>query len=196
MNFINNTPFIFFHEGWGICGCGKSLELHKIHSHMSELFPGFCVNGIRIGKKLPYQCICGRDFTNDEDSADHVDITDFKCIKNAIKLDSRECKICGLDFNGPVQLKRHESTKRHIRKIEKPLHCKICDIDCHSKTTYETHLQTKKHLARVEAPPLDLECKLCKIKCLSQNQMKAHLQTKKHAKWIQSSSSESPLEVL
>jgi hypothetical protein len=182
MEFINNTPFVFFREGWNICGCGRSCKACDIDLHMSKVFPGFCVDGIRVGKRSLYQCICGMEFSNSDDSENHITITESKCMINALKLDSRECKVCGLDFNGPAQLERHKKTRRHKNKIEQPLLCKVCNIRCLSAATLETHLKTKKHINRLNGPPLDLECKLCDIKCLSQKQMQAHLKTKKHLK--------------
>lgn len=182
MEFINNTPFIFFKEGWYICGCGKSCESHKINSHMDKTFQGYCIEGICMGKKRPYQCICGVEFDTQDHCEDHVNRKDGMCMTNALKLDLRECKVCGLDFNGPVQLKRHLKTKGHKNKVEQPLYCKICNIKCRGDIEMKNHLQTKKHLANLEGPPLDLECKVCNIKCLSQKQIKAHLATKKHIK--------------
>jgi hypothetical protein len=154
---------------------------------MNKKFTGFCENGIRIGKKRQYQCICGMEFSNDDDSSKHIEDTEYKCIEDALKLESRECKICQIDFNGPMELERHKKTKKHIEKErgtynDISLHCIVCDIKCTTKLRMETHLKTKKHLARVESPPLELECKLCNIKCLSQKQIKAHLETKKHKK--------------
>jgi Zinc-finger of C2H2 type/Zinc-finger double-stranded RNA-binding len=182
MDFINNTPFVFFREGWAICGCGKSYQLHKIDEHMSNTFAGFCEYGIRIGKKRPYQCICGTDFDTQDDAERHVELKYAKCMDTALKIDARECKVCNLEFNGPVQLKRHMNTNGHKNKVDQPLKCKVCNIKCRGQKEMTAHLKTKKHLARVEGPPLELECKLCNIRCLSQKQMKTHLATKKHIK--------------
>lgn len=189
MEFINNTPFVFFREGWYICGCGKSCQLHQINAHMSVEFPRCCQEGISIGKHRPYQCICGYSFDTQDDCENHIERTESKCMETALKLKSRECDLCNLEFKGIGELNRHLKTKTHIEKAKGThkdisLYCKVCRITCSTKVKMETHLKTKKHLARAEAPPLDLECKICNIKCVSQPQIRKHLETKKHLKRV------------
>lgn len=190
MEFINNTPFVYYRDDtWYLCGCGKSCQTHRIAEHMSVEFPGFCQDGIRVGKNRLYQCICGSDFDNQDDCEQHVYKRQSKCMEYALKSRSRECNICSLEFAGIGELKRHLKTKTHLEKVngtykDISLHCKVCDIDCSTKVKMEIHLKTKKHLARAESPPLELECKICNIKCLSQKQIKAHLETKKHLKRV------------
>lgn len=165
----------------------NSCQLSMIPRHMSEHFPGWCMNDVRINKFNQYQCMCGTTFNDQDTCENHIQNSDAICMELALKRKSRECDICDIQFNGSGELKRHLKTKGHIEKasgkyVDIPLFCKVCNIKCASKALMEVHLQTKKHLSRLEGPPLELECKLCNIKCLSQKQMKIHIQTKKHIK--------------
>lgn len=183
----SKTLFIKDDIGWYVCGCGHSTILPKIELHMSPDFPGYCSEGIRVGKTKYYQCICGSEFDDQETCEKHILKKESKCMENALKYKSRSCNICDLEFRGCVELTRHNQTKGHIQKLsgtykEVDLFCKLCNIKCLSRNLMEKHLQTKKHLNKLNEPSLDLECKVCNIKCLSQKQMKAHLATKKHIK--------------
>lgn len=166
-------------DGWYVCGCGYDCLVPN-EAHVSKIIVGYCHRGMRISADDKYQCICGKTFDSTAGAISHAQ--KGYCMRDAEDKKFFTCNICDLFCYTKSLLKKHEKTKRHINKIEKPLYCKTCDITCTSKNGLEEHLKTKKHLARLEAPPLDLECKLCNIKCASQKQMKTHLQTKKHLK--------------
>lgn len=182
--------------GWHICGCGKASSLSGIPEHISKEFEGYCKEGCRRGKKSLYQCICGTEFTTQEDCEKHVLKVDGRCLAAALKYKNANCEICDVMCGTPAGLKRHCETKRHKEKVTPTypsLECKICNIVCRSKNELQEHLTTKKHKRLSEGPALNLECSVCNIKCLSQAQMKKHLETKKHLKKMDLSTSE-PVE--
>lgn len=182
--------------GWHICGCGKAATLSTIADHMSKDFAGYCREGCRRGKKSLYQCICGTEFSTQEDCEKHILKVDGRCLTTALKYKSVNCDICDVMCRTPAGLKEHCQTKRHKERAngtfkDISLECSVCNIKCLSKALMETHLTTKKHKRLSETPPLNLECSVCNIKCLSQAQMKKHLSTKKHIKKTDLSTSES-----
>lgn len=184
---MENTPFTKDDSGWYICGCNYSCILSGIQNHMSDIFTGYCIEGIRKGKDSLYQCICGVPFEDWESCEKHLQKADGKCLRDSIKYKSRSCEVCDLEFRGQVELDRHNLTKSHIERSngtfkEIDLYCKICDIRTASKALMETHLKSKKHKRLLVEPSIPLECSTCNIRCISQAQIRVHLATKKHLK--------------
>uniref|UniRef100_A0A1B6KD30 C2H2-type domain-containing protein n=1 Tax=Graphocephala atropunctata TaxID=36148 RepID=A0A1B6KD30_9HEMI len=130
----------------------------------------------------------GADFSTEEEEKPKVE---FQVIK---------CDFCDVRFVSQDQLLVHLASKKHQKKVEKPIpkveefqvfDCKICDVKVNSQDQLQIHLDGKKHKDKVEkAKPKaeqfqGFECEICEIKVVSQDQLQIHLAGKKHKEKVE-----------
>jgi hypothetical protein len=183
--------FILASDGYYVCGCGEfDVNKERMLQHLSTKIEGHCKNGMRIGDRLMYKCVCGNEFASPRESEYHYN--NRSCMAYAITRLHKTCKLCNIEFEQYSDLDRHKKSKRHI-KLQSgellSLRCNTCNIQCISQNQMKTHLETKKHkklLLNGIPADVELECKICKLVSKNQVNARKHLETKKHKDMVAS----------
>lgn len=180
-------------SGYYVCGCGHfGTNKEKLYEHKSKLIEGVCLNGMCLGDKSLYKCVCKKVFESSKDAEKHS--KQFHCVSVFLDITSRKCGICNLICRNVGELKRHETTKKHLERTNVPpinLYCNTCKIQCLTQKQIKVHLETKKHkklvfLGEVAKEKMSLRCEICNITFYSQPHIRIHLETKKHKDMVAS----------
>lgn len=142
-----------------VCMCDqfRTEDIHKVSSHMSTEFEGYCIRGLKCIEDGKYKCICGEQFfepkqgrSTQTQACFHVYDQTEKKIQVCVNKFRNKCQKCNLQLDSPSALKLHILTKSHLNfETKVDLHCKICDIRYRGQKEMLTHLKTKKHTKRV-----------------------------------------------
>jgi len=167
-------------EGFFLCGCGYShVNEEMLHNHCSNKIEGYCLKGIKLGKKSRYSCICGREFDDVNVSERHAN--NSRCMIDAIDRFGKTCEVCDLECRSLIELEKHKKTKTHIQKESGDhvdIYCEVCKIECNGQQQMKKHLETRKHLRNFNKE--ETYCKLCNLQCDCPAAYKRHIYSNSH----------------
>jgi hypothetical protein len=172
-------------DGYFVCGCGEyDVNIDRMNLHVSKKIQGVCINGMSLGSKSIYKCVCGKEFGDAKESKLHF-IKKY-CMANKLEKLNRTCSLCNFVCRSEYDLKLHETSKTHLAKVKNSslvLECKPCNIKCSTENQITLHLKSKKHLKNItpkEKVEKSTYCKTCDINFSSTYGLGIHVNSKKH----------------
>lgn len=105
-------------------------------------------------------------------------------LREAVLNKKYHCVVCNVSCAKAADLKVHNQTKRHLKKValgSKDYRCETCDLSFKWIRDFNKHNETKRHLRKLEMGNDDYHCDKCNVSFRYLSDFNQHKATKRHA---------------